>query len=842
MARFPPVVLLMTSVGLSCAARDAHSPPTSPTETEARLVAAPSTKDDWRTRNIGPEAVPAPFQLHGSNDRFIGGTTLDDYWTGVLGRTDAFIGKRFIAPELTDLSVPQLERLLSNTERGLWVAGPVPLAAATIPAPRQQARLSVAFPNVTDLPDETLQQLDALTHTLALDGLTTLSPSQVAILSASETRSVVSEGRRQEQPVPDGTLSLRGVADLPTQDLTALAAAHEGLWLSFPGGLTPEQATALVAGQSRTLHLYALPRLDAKAAEVLVAGGLHTLYVEVDTLDPKTAATLASFTGHTLELVVHESLQPKAAQRLSQLAFTGNPRDPTRNRGRLILSLSQPPSVEALQHLGTMPWLTIRGPRPLHEAEQLALIGTGGFRSLGPVTHLGDAAARAMQAADGRFHLHGLESASAAAITAGLGRWFSIDDLRRLDAGAAQALAAQGVHRYTLDVLHADAARALVDEGLRAWKPNETLQVHTTAPLSDETLAALGHYRSATNAFRKLHLSSSEGFSPDGLQALARSCAEGGETTSCGVKLEGIRSIDADLARALELLSNVSLRGVTHIDPLAFPHLCRTHIQDERTLQLRDDESARAYATWKTCSSTRPRIQLDALQTLTPGMAAAFAEASSDLVLELDTLSGEAARALSGANSLRLTIREPIDTDTAAALGKLEGSLRLRLEAPLEPPAARALGALTGDQNAIIYNAPIDAAVMQALASANGRFHLAIEAETLTPELAAALPRSRSSSQTVLDVPDLTLAAAEALTIACAKRGGCGPLDLTTTTASTAALEHLVEHWRGGLLLLPDHSSDGQTVPCGTPQVDTHGCEQLRAMEAMENHDHEADH
>ena len=151
------------------------------------------------------------------------------------------------------------------------------------------------------------------------------------------------------------------------------------------------------------------------------------------------------------------------------------------------------------------------------------------------------------------------------------------------------------------------------------------------------------------------------------------------------------------------------------------------------------------------------------------------------------------------------------------------------LDGTLDPPAARAPGALTGDQNSIIDNAPIDAAVMQALASANGRFHLELEAETFTPELAAALPRTPSSSQTVLDVPDMTLAAAEALTIACAERGGCGPLDLITSTASAAALEHLVEHW-GELLLLPDHSSTARPCPAAPP-MSTRTAANSRAME-----------
>ena len=806
-----------------------------------RTAEPPPTRAGWQTRRFGPHAVPEPFH-DTSNGRYLGGASLDAYWTGVLSRPEPHIGDRFIAPRLATLSVAQLERLIAGTTHALWVAGPVPLEEAALPTQRRTEPLSFAFPDVTSISDETLQQLDAIAHTLVLDGLPALSASQVAILGTVETERVTRDGRRQEQPVPDGTLSLRGVQELGAEDLAALASANEGLWLSFPDGLTPEQATALVGGRSRTLHLYALPHLPPEVAEILVEGSLHKLYVEVAQLDRKTAAVLRGFSGHTLELVIHEALSPRAAQNLSQLPFTGDPRHPAKNRGRLVLSLSQLPAPEVLAHLGTLPWLTFRGPSPLEEAEQIELIGSGQFRNLGPVLHVGDAAARAMEASGGRFHLHGLESASGAAITAGLGRWFQADDLRRVDADAARALAQEGVHQYTLDGLDADAAEALVTEGLRSWKTNETLAVHTTEPLSAATLEALGHYRSAPNAFRRLQLSSSAGLSPEGIRALARSCAAGGDNEDCGLELSGVRTIDEALAQALETLRSASLRRVEHVEASAFLHLCRIFLREEKSLQLHDDAQARAYAAWKTCSNQKRRIHLQALQTLTPGMATAFASTASELVLEIDTLSGDAARALAKVASLRLTVRERIDADAAAGLAQFQGPLQLRLEAPLDAAAARALGSVTGERVALTYAAPLDAEVMAALASASGRLDLDLQAAALTPELAAVLPRAASSGQTVLDVPDLSLAATEALTDACAARGGCGPLDLTAATgASTAALEYLFERWSGGLLLLPDRAPDDWVVPCTKPHIDTAGCEQLRAMEAFENHVDEGD-
>ena len=191
----------------------------------------------------------------------------------------------------------------------------------------------MGLPDLEAISDETLQALDAGTDTLALDGLTALSPAQVAILGALEPP----RGRSASPPVPDAGLSLRGVGGLDPAALSVLADGNRALWLSFPGGLDAAAADALVGGRVQGLHLHGLPDLDPDVARRLVASGVQTLFIEVERLEEESAAALGGFEGEQLELVVREGFGARAAEGLARIASRGSAHPGHRRRGRVVV-------------------------------------------------------------------------------------------------------------------------------------------------------------------------------------------------------------------------------------------------------------------------------------------------------------------------------------------------------------------------------------------------------------------------------------------------------------------------------------------------------------------------
>jgi len=586
-------------------------------------------------------------------------------------------------------------------------------------------------------------------------------------------------------------LKLSAVSGLGSLALTLAAAgpvAANPFGVTRQGGdaiaairsLTPEQARAVVAKRTD-----ATARIDTgKAALAFARGGVTfrgaLMLSSLESLDPETAAVLASYDEGPLFLDGLAELSPEAARALKQ--FKGGPRSYASYGSGLSLAGLEILSPEAAAELAAFGGEALfLGVTELSEAAFRSLMKFRRRLYLPRLARVPAGAAESM--ADYRgpgLSILGLATLSMeeARVLAGLGnRWNGrLPNEKNISPETAAVLAGRKVVNNVVNKvvrLEFDGATLSAEtvRELAAFPGVLLLRGLTQAVLSDDMLAALAEYnggglglggltavspdlakRLATFATKFLFLDDVTELSPEAAQLLA--------DFPGSVSLDGLTEVSPELVRALGDLNKRSLKGVTSLSPQAAAAV----VEGVRGFSLRLNLTS---------------LPADTAKELAQGRR-------NDLILDrLTELSDEAAAALGGSTVTNLWLRGLTDLSPGAAkglaglkaAGQLGPTLRLDSIRSLSPEAA------------------------EAFAASNITYLELIGLQTLSADTARALARSKAFAGNLRSLTTLSADAAAALGTFAGNKPGGGKLNLFGLTTLDAEAARGLAAFRGTLEL-----------------------------------------